>query len=77
MFKGETVLTGAKHPGTEIEIFPRWVYEDEMKQNPWYYLGFRDENGAPYSRETDYMSLEEAEMMLRLIRTTRITPNDY
>ena len=57
--KGETVLSGAQHPGTELKV---------MSSNAGYYLGYRDEDGLPYSRETVYMSFETAEHMLKLIR---------
>jgi hypothetical protein len=62
MMKGETVLTGAPHPGTELEVM----------QSPGmatgYYLGFREENGMPYSRETDYMPKDQAEFFLSRFR---------
>jgi len=59
MMPGETVLSGAKHPGTEIRIL--WSPSG-------YYLGFTDEDGSPYSRETDYMNMESAQLLLDLIR---------
>ena len=58
--KGETVLSGAQHPGTELEV---------LSSGAGYYLGYRDEDGAPYSRETSYMSAETATHMLKLIRS--------
>jgi len=45
MMKGETVLSGAEHPGTKLEA---------MKSAAGWYLGYKDEDGMPYSRETDY-----------------------
>ena len=60
MMKGETVLSGAPHPGTELEV---------MESPAGYYLGYRDDDGLPYSRETQYMNWREtAEHMLKLIR---------
>lgn len=46
MMKGETVLSGAPHPGTKMEI---------MESGAGYYLGFRTKKGEPYTRETHYM----------------------
>lgn len=58
--KGETVLTGAEHPGTEIQV---------MHSNAGYYLGFRDENGMPYSRESCYFGdWESAKQVLEYLR---------
>ena len=57
--KGETVLSGAQHPGTELEV---------LSSNAGFYLGYRDEDGLPYSRETMYMSEDTATHMLLLIR---------
>ena len=59
MIKGETVLTGGEHPGTELEI---------IKTHAGHYLGFRDKYGMPYSRETYYMPKSTAETVLALIR---------
>lgn len=69
--KGETVLTGAEHPGTEIEIIPRFIDSADQQQCAWYYLGFRGKDGFPFSRETDYMSLSDAMRLLSLIRKAR------
>lgn len=49
MLKGETVLSGAPHPGTKLEV---------MYSPAGWYLGFRDANGAPYSRESHYFKAE-------------------
>jgi len=51
MFKGETVATGATHPGTPLEV---------LQSAAGYYLGYRDEDGLPYSRESGYFANEEA-----------------
>jgi len=63
MIKKETVLTGAAHPHTKLEV---------IRTNAGCYLGFRDADGTPYSRETYYMTRTEAEHTLGLIR--RATP---
>jgi len=55
LLKKETVLSGAEHPGTKLEA---------IHTNHGYYLGFRDEDGLPYSRETYYMPKTLAEAML-------------
>lgn len=58
--KGETVLTGGEHPGTMPEV---------MHSGAGWYVGFRDEHGLPYSRETCYFRYREnAEMVLGFIR---------
>lgn len=59
MIKKETVLSGADHPGTKIKV---------LGTPAGYYLGFLDKDGSPYSRETEYMPLEQAQLMLHLIR---------
>lgn len=45
MMKGETVFTGAKHPGTELHVF---------HTTAGYYVGYLTPDGAPYSRESIY-----------------------
>ena len=61
----ETVLTGAAHPGTELQVL----------QSPGgYYLGFLNRDGTPYSRETDYMTYPDALVMFEMIR--RVDLND-
>jgi hypothetical protein len=61
MIKGETVFTGARHPGTELRILCTCAY----------YLGFLDKDGFPYSRETRYFATkEEAEKALALFHKT-------
>jgi len=62
MIPGETVLSGGTHPGTDLVIMNAHEYINT------YYLGFRDEDGMPYSRETEYMTKEQAEMILSLVR---------
>lgn len=62
MIPGETVLSGGKHPGTELVLLNNHEYINT------FYLGFRDKDGAPYSRETEYMTREQAEMILSLVR---------
>ena len=45
VLQGETVMRGAKHPGTELEV---------LMSAAGYYIGYADKDGAPYSRESDY-----------------------
>lgn len=59
MFKGETVLTGGKHPGTDLVV---------IKSTGGFYLGFRTEYGDPYSRETAYMTERMARAIYEVIR---------
>lgn len=58
--KGETVLSGAPHPGTDLEV---------LESGAGFYLGYRDTDGAPYSRESRYMPEKLAHTMLQLLRT--------
>ena len=58
--KGETVLTGGEHPGTELQV---------LESPAGFYLGFLDEDGLPYSRETHYMTKVSAELVLEVMRT--------
>ena len=52
MIKGETVLTGGKHPDTELAVF---------HSGAGWYVGFADKDGSPYCRETVYFdSYDEA-----------------
>lgn len=46
MMHGETVLSGARHPGTALEV---------MTSDAGWYLGFRGKDGFPYTRETIYL----------------------
>lgn len=59
MLDGETVLSGAPHPGTTLQV---------LQSGGSYYLGFIEKNGAPYTRETDYMTQAQAQVMLRAFR---------
>ena len=63
----ETVLTGAAHPGTELQV---------LQSAGGYYLGFLDRDGAPYSRETDYMGYSDAEVMYEMVRHVRLNDID-
>ena len=56
----ETVLKGAEHPGTELEV---------LESPAGFYLGFRDKDGAPYSRESGYFGdRASAELILSYMR---------
>lgn len=56
----ETVMQGAPHPGTELEV---------LESPAGFYLGFRDEDGMPYSRETVYFGdRNSAEQVLSYMR---------
>lgn len=58
--KGETVLTGAPHPGTDLSV---------MHSGAGYYLGFPDIDGGPYSRESGYFpDHESADRVLSVLR---------
>jgi len=60
MLEGETVLSGAEHPGTALEV---------MKSNAGWYIGFPDKDGAPYTRESVYFAAEgHAESALVMMR---------
>jgi hypothetical protein len=43
--QGETVATGAQAPGTKIQV---------LQSAAGFYIGYLDEEGYPYSRESDY-----------------------
>jgi hypothetical protein len=61
MIDGETVLSGASHPGTVLRV---------LKSAAGFYLGFRDDDGFPYSRESVYFASEaEATALLLQLRT--------
>ena len=62
MIRNETVLTGAAHPHTQLEVMQSGA------GHGGYYLGFRDADGSPYTRETLYMTKFTAEWMLEQIR---------
>jgi len=56
MILAETVVAGAPNPGTEPEV---------MSSPAGYYIGYRDEDGMPYSRETEYVpNVSAAEQQL-------------
>ena len=60
MMHGETVLSGARHPGTALEV---------MESEAGCYLGFRGKDGFPYSRESVYFaSRDHAESALVMMR---------
>lgn len=50
MMKGETVLSGAPHPGTELNI---------LCSGAGYYIGYETAEGEPYSRESIYFPTRE------------------
>ena len=55
----ETVFSGAPDPGTALEA---------MASPAGYYVGFTDEDGSPYSRETPYYpGPEEAAHVLLIL----------
>jgi hypothetical protein len=57
MIPGETVASGAPHPGTEIQI---------LSTPAGYYIGYLTGDGFPYSRESGYYTTrEEAETVLK------------
>ena len=61
MVSGETVLSGAPHPGTALRV---------LRTPAGWYVGFNTEGGAPYSRESAYFSSEaEAREFLLHLRT--------
>jgi len=49
--QGETVATGAQAPGTNIQV---------LQSAAGYYIGYLDEEGYPYSRESGYYATKEA-----------------
>jgi len=59
----ETVLTGAAHPGTELQI---------LESPGGYYLGFLNRDGGHYSRETIYLTYADAAAMLEMVRLTSL-----
>ena len=61
MIKGATVLSGGKHPGTKLTV---------IESAAGWYVGFKDKNGAPYSRESLYFRTKKgAESLLGALRT--------
>ena len=65
MLRKETVLSGAKHPGTDPKI---------MRSTAGYYIGFEDTDGSPYSRETHYMELGFTQIALAHVRKALADP---
>lgn len=59
MMNGETVLSGAQHPGTKLEV---------LHSPAGYYIGFRDTDGLPYTRESVYMPEDVAHRLLGALR---------
>ena len=55
MFPSETVLSGGTHPGTTLTV---------LKSNAGWYVGFKDKNGAPYSRESRYFNTQKGAISL-------------
>ena len=60
MQKGETVLSGAPHPGTPLQV---------LESPAGFYLGYMHNGGEPYTRETHYMEEKQAHTLLGMIRS--------
>ena len=61
MIPRETVLSGAKHPGTKLTV---------LEGPSGWYVGFKDKTGAPYSRESQYFRTKKgAESLMGALRT--------
>lgn len=61
MIDGETVLSGAAHPGTVLRV---------CESAAGFYLGFHDADGSAYSRESEYFdSAEVAAAVLLHLRS--------
>lgn len=57
---GETVLRGATHPGTKLQV---------LESPAGFYIGFIDETLCPYSRESNYFATRElAQLVLNELR---------
>lgn len=68
MISGETVLSGAPDPGTPMNV---------LRTPAGFYVGYLDQDGLPYSRETDYFESEEqAGAALTEIEATRLRGDD-
>ena len=66
MFPKETVLSGANQPNTAPEI---------MTSAAGLYVGFKDETGAPFSRETHYLKdMREARLALMHVNIALLDP---
>lgn len=59
MIPGETVASGAPHPGTDLRV---------LQSPAGFYLGYLDRDGLPYSRETRYMTEGKAESALKALK---------
>jgi len=60
MIPKETVLAGGEHPGTKLTVL--------LSPAGWY-VGFKDKNGMPYSRESKYFNTKKgAESLLGALR---------
>lgn len=59
MLPKETVLSGAEHPGSKLTI---------LESPAGFYLGFLDADGQPYTRETVYMTEQQAQAVLSFFR---------
>ena len=60
MLRRETVLSGAEHPGTKLEV---------LESVAGWYLGFRAQDGSPYSRESRYFRTKRgAQSLLDCLR---------
>lgn len=56
MIPGETVLSGAAHPGTNLRV---------LASGGGYYIGYLTPTGEPYSRESNYFAtFDEAQRAL-------------
>ena len=66
VFDGETVASGAKHPGTKLSV---------LQSAAGFYIGYLSEDGFPYSRESGYFATaEKAKESLRNGSFTRSNP---
>lgn len=59
MQAGETVLSGAEHPGTRLQV---------LESPAGFYIGYLHKNGEPYSRESSYMTEAQAQAFLAQLR---------
>lgn len=59
MVFAETVFSGAEHPGTKLEV---------LDSAAGFYVGYRDKDGSPYTRETKYFDVQgEADQALAVL----------
>ena len=60
MLVRETVLSGAEHPGTKLQV---------LESTAGFYLGYKDKTGMPYTRESRYFRTRKgAESLLGALR---------